>query len=604
MLVLWARQYRGRPRAELHQLLLLALERERLVTVAYSDGGFLARLEALDRQGDFPGLLQQAMRWTWKDEETHSVYIGGLLSKMGTPWLRMKAQSQEIAGIIAGWASSAQQHLRWRDAPFSRTAATAVTGVGKLMGKVPRAAREHLRKLTLREYCLLQMDAENTAAVCWRRIAELAGQPPGFDAETCREFQRIADDEDRHRLVFEAIGDHLDDDDGLRDAGTLVERLRAIGEPFVVRKHRKGGAGSNPMGRGGRVWCVQGGPADGKRAVFRRILSESGLEAQVAEIARATGKPASALKVVVKPVFMLGYDKRDRSGVTDPELVDELALFLREQGCSDIAVGEGRTVYDNFHGNRTVEEVARYFGFDAPSYRVTDFSLDQVPHRYPHGLGQHSVSRAWKEADVRIVFGKLRSHPVDFSHCVLGALQGIGSRLEEFLFAEAMADRDMALLMPLEEFPAHFALVDGYDSAADGLAGVVGCANAPAPRRLYGGNDALAVDFVATRHMGLPEPRDSLLLRSACLWFGDPTGAIEVVGTDEPIPGWRHPHCNGLSILLSRMAFPAYRHMSNRGAVFLPSFDEAAFPPLQRAGLGLRFGRSVARRILGLRAPR
>ena len=98
-----------------------------------------------------------------------------------------------------------------------------------------------------------------------------------------------------------------------------------------------------------------------------------------------------------------------------------------------------------------MDEVARYFGFTSTDYRVVDLTEEQVPYTYPRGMAQHTVGRTWKDADFRIVFAKMRSHPTDLTHLAIGALQGVGPRLEEFLFAERQAHRDTAILTPFKK---------------------------------------------------------------------------------------------------------------------------------------------------------
>jgi len=156
-------------------------------------------------------------------------------------------------------------------------------------------------------------------------------------------------------------------------------------------------------------------------------------------------------------------------------------------------------------------------------------------------------------------------------------------------------------MMMLDAFPPHFALLDGYDRAADGLVGMMGCTRPKAPRRLYAGADALAVDLVAARHLGVRDPRAaSPVLRAACQWFGDPRGHVEVVGCDEPVAGWRGPYDSDLSALLSFLAYPVYEHGSGRGALFVPEMDERAFPPLAPEAPPLRLARRAVRSLLGL----
>src|SRR5262249_38329308 len=150
-----------------------------------------------------------------------------------------------------------------------------------------------------------------------------------------------------------------------------------------------------------------------------------------------------------------------------------------------------------------------YFDLASPHYRIVDASEEQVPHAYFRGMAQYTVSRTWKDADFRITFGKLRSHPVELAYLTIGNVEWLGARGDEFLFLERQARRATAVMMLLEESPPHFALLDGYDQAADGLVGVMGCPRPRSPRRLYAGADALAVDLVAARHLGARDPSAS-----------------------------------------------------------------------------------------------
>ena len=158
-------------------------------------------------------------------------------------------------------------------------------------------------------------------------------------------------------------------------------------------------------------------------------------------------------------------------------------------------------------------------------------------------------------------------------------------------------------MMLLDAFPPDFALVDAYDSAADGLVGVMGCPRPKVPYRLYAASDALALDIVAARHMGVRDPRQSSILRAACHWFGDPVARVEVIGVDEPLAHWRGPYHNDLSAFLSILALPVYVWGSGRGTLFVPEMDEQAFPPLKRAGRLLRIGRACDAAAVGFEAP-
>jgi uncharacterized protein (DUF362 family) len=606
-LAAWRRQYAGRPRQEMLRLFLLALEREEIVAVGYREAAIARRLRAMPLTPEVRDLVRHALLWVWKDEEMHAVYIRGAILRLGSPRLKAAALAMQLAGAVGGWSGSVRHHARWREAPLSRALATLSTWAGTLVGKVPADVRRHLRYGPFRDFCLFNVDAENTAWLCWERLLELAATQADFPPHLADDFRRIRDDEDRHGRVFQALADALDEHDRLAPGQTpegLAERIAAVGEYFLPRTLRRRAGADNPLGSGGAVHVVVGRTAEEKLPLFRRLLDEVDLEGRLRESARACGKPVAALRVAIKPTFMMGYHRKDRSVVTDPELLDALAERLRTLGCADVAVVESPNLYDRFYRGRGVREVAEYFGFTSPHYRLADLSGEQVPHVFGRGLAQYTVGRTWKEADFRISFGKLRSHPVDMFHLSLGNVEAVGARCDEFLFPERQAQRETAVMMLLDDFPPHLALLEGYDTAADGLVGVMGCPRPPAPRRLYAGGDALAVDLVAGRHLGLRDPRQSRTVRTACHWFGDPSDHVRVVGRDEPVRGWHHPYHNEMSALLSFFAFPVYVHGSGRGSLFVPEMDEKAFPPVRPERGLLRLARRAVRRLLGLHHTR
>jgi uncharacterized protein (DUF362 family) len=595
----WRKRYREEPEAELQHLLLLALEREQLVTVAYRNELMKERIEEQDLPGDLKEIFAHALGWAWKDEELHAIYTRGLLIRLARPSMKLRAVAQQLAGMVGGWSSSVEQHVPWSRAPLSRAIAKLTVVVGRLAGKVPRAVRRELRYLSFRDFCRMQVDAERTAALCWKRLWELAPAVDALDESTREEFRRMWADEESHGRVFEVLASSLA---GPLSRDRAIEELRRAGEFFLPRPHRAGALARHPLGSGGRVVVLQGNDQIPQTQALRRILGEVGLERILRGMAAILGKRVSDLVIHVKVTVMMGYDRRHLETITHPELVEGLARRLRELGASEILVGDGRNLYDRFFHHRTVAEVASYFGLESPLYRVVDLTEDQVPHTYPRGTAEGTVSRSWRDADFRIVFAKMRSHPVDFTHLALGGLEGLGGRLESFLFFERQAHRDTAILMPLTEFPPDLALIDGYESAPDGLVGIIACPEPRRPRRLYAGSDALAVDLVASRHLGLERPRESFLLDAACHWFGDPTAETAVVGPDEPVAGWRHPHHNELAALLSLVANPMYQFASFRGGAFLPPMDERAFPRKQREGALLCCERRGIQWLLGMRS--
>src|SRR5262249_31099176 len=143
-LIEWRRKYEGRPKREMLRLLLLALEREEIVSVSYREDIILRRLSTMQIAPEVADLIRHALIWTWKDEEMHAIYIRGAIFKFGTPRQRALAFARQIAGATGGWASSVRQHVGWKDGPLSRLLATLVVWSGFVAMRVPRDVLAHL----------------------------------------------------------------------------------------------------------------------------------------------------------------------------------------------------------------------------------------------------------------------------------------------------------------------------------------------------------------------------------------------------------------------------------------------------------------------------
>ena len=255
------REYAGRPAQEMIRLFLLALEREQIVSIAYSDDVLNRRLSSLQVPDDAREIFRSALVWAWRDEVMHAIYIRGALVKQRSAALQMIALVQQFAGAVGGWAASVRQHLRWTDAPVSSSLAAAVTWAGYLTGKVPPGVREHLDYISFRDFCLYNVDAERTASLCFKRLGELARSAGALKSTTVEELDRMGEDEERHRRVFEIFAAALNDDGQFvsgETVETLANKVRDAGEVFLPRRLRTGIARQNPLGNGGRVWVVRG----------------------------------------------------------------------------------------------------------------------------------------------------------------------------------------------------------------------------------------------------------------------------------------------------------------------------------------------------------
>ncbi len=600
-------RWADRPREEMLDLFLLALEREEIVAIGYRENAITRRLAAMPIPSDVREILRHALIWAWKDEEMHAIYIRGAILRLGGPFLRMKAYTRQLAGGVGGWASSVLMHAQWRDAPFSRTLARAITTIGGLVGSVPAEVRSALEYGPFRRFCEFNIDAEKTAWLCWHRIRSLAENDAALPSTLVGDFSRIELDEERHGALFELFAASFDDEDRLvggHDATTLAAEIAKIGEEFLPRSLRHRASLDNPLGSGTRVDVVRGDEPSEKLAALRRLLEASELLTALDARAARLGKRRADLSVAIKPTFMLGYHRKDRSNITDPAVLEQLARYLTEQGCGAVVALEGPNIYDEFYTNRDVRAVAEYFGFSSPWYRLVDTSNDQAEHRFSRGMAQYTVSRTWKEADFRISLGKMRSHPVEIAYLTVGNVEWLGARCDQFLFCERQAQRETAVMMLLDACPPHFAILEAWNEVADGLVGVMGCPRPKTPLRFYAGIDGLAVDIVAARHMGMRNPRESSMLRAAHHWFGAGDLSPEVAGPDDPIGEWKSPYHNEFSALLSLVSYPVYVLGSGRGALFVPEMDEQAFPPKYSPSLPLRAARSAVRAMIGLRHPR
>ena len=150
--------------------------------------------------------MQQALARVWKDEEWHAIYVRRALLQRDRSLVTARTWLHQTAGAAGGWTVSVRQHRRWSEAPLSRAAATLVLWVGRLTRQVPRSVRRHLDYCSFKEFCRYNVQTETTAWLCWQRLTELAAQVPQVAPEQVREFRRIADDEDRHRRVFDVLG--------------------------------------------------------------------------------------------------------------------------------------------------------------------------------------------------------------------------------------------------------------------------------------------------------------------------------------------------------------------------------------------------------------
>lgn len=594
----WATVYAGRPRTELRELWLVGLEREKLVTVAYNPNIIRPRLTRMGVPENIREQVVRAIGWAWRDEEMHAVYVrGALLHESALPQ-RLRTWMTHASGHVAGWTSSRQQHYRWREAPLTRTVAELIEYAGVLGGQVPEGAREHLHFDSFKAFCLFSIAAETTAAIGWARMAEV-GKAAKIEASDITAFLRMEQDERRHAAIFTLLADVFDDDDTLLPHVTeswLRARIGEVGQRFLATPESSAEAWNNPIGKGAVVYVHQGNASESAQACMDAVLDRLGIDALLDQPSRTDGP----VQVAIRASFMHGYHLKDPSPTVSPALVAALAKRCVAAGAV-VTVLETPNVYDRFFRARDVKNVAEYLGFDEPNYTVVDVTTELDVHPYIRGQGRNSISRSWRDADIRIAFGKLRGHPVTDAMLTLEGVEGLNGRHDDTLWGDRRADRTTAMLMTLDAFPPDIALLDAWRDVPDGLLGMIACAQPRQPFRVYASTDPLSLDMVVTEHIG-GSLQDHKLMDCAVDWFGDPRPTLSVIGENTPITGWRRPDRTRFSRLLSHLAEPVFVHASGRGAAFVPDMDTRAFPPITPPSAPLRLARAAVRRITGQEA--
>lgn len=595
-----ATKHRAQPARELDTLLQLALEREELVTTAYRASFLQKNIERLQVDDDLKTVFRQAFIWIWKDEDMHTIYTRGALLKSKKYSHKLKTFTSQFQGFIGGWSGSIIQHLSWREAPVALALANSILTFGKLSGKIPKEIRNELKHGSFKNFCAFNMDAENTAKVCWERIIALAKQDPRFNKDHINDFQRIIFDETRHENVFRIIHENLTLQDTLIEGSSkeaIIAQLKQVSDYFLPVKFRS--KSSNPVGSGGTVWVEENRTTQNKYDFFIAALHKTDLEAELLQAAKILAVPAERLKIVIKVSFSMGYNKVDLSPIADAALLKSFAEYLNKAGFKNITVLDIDSIYTNFYKNRSVTELAAYFQFESPYYMIVNASEELDEHYFSRGIGNYKVSKTWKDADFRINFAKIKSHPVEMALMSISNLEWLTGTTKEFVFVDRVVNRETTTSMLLDDFPPNYAIVEAYDAVPVGILGVMGCKHPISPKRFYFGKDTLAVDLCLAKHLQLAPIPERSSLKNTLYWFGIEQLEFTVVGEDTLLKEWQSPTKNYFWAFLGLISMPVYQLLSNKGELFVPKMDTVNFPEKKRAGL-LSFFRWVNRKITNL----
>lgn len=595
-----AAKYHGQPARELDKLLQIALEREELVTTAYRASFLHKNIERLHVDEDLKTIFRQAFIWIWKDEDMHTVYTRGALLKSGNYSHRVKTFISQFQGFIGGWSGSIIQHLSWKEAPVSLALAKCILSFGKISGKIPKEIRNELKHGTFKNFCAFNMDAENTAKVCWERIITLAKKDPRYHAEHINDFQRIIFDETRHENVFRIIFENLTQEDKLIEGSTkedIISQLKNVSEYFLPVKFRN--KTHNPVGSGGKVWVAENKSPTNKYDFFIEELKKTELVFELTQKAKTNNQAIEDLQIVIKVSFSMGYNKEDLSPIGDAVLLKRFAEYLYNLGFKNIKVIDIDSIYINFYNNRSVADLARYFDFESEFYQIINATEELEEHHFTRGIGNYKVSKSWKDSEFRINFGKVKSHPIEIALLSISNLEWLTGNTKEFVFVDRAVNRQTTTCMLLDDFPPHFTIVEAYDLVPIGILGVMGCKNPINPKRFYFGTDTLSVDLTLAKHLRILNIPEKSSLQNTLHWFGIENLECKIIGEDSIIKEWKSPTKNYFWAFLGLISMPVYQLLSKKGELFVPNMDAVSFPPKKNPGI-ISLLRIINRKITNL----
>jgi len=303
------------------------------------------------------------------------------------------------------------------------------------------------------------------------------------------------------------------------------------------------------------------------------VLDETGFEGLVEERLEASGKTKADFSIVIKPNFMFAYNKRDHTTFVDPELIDHLVKRLRASSFQNIAVVEAQSTYGEYFDKRSVKEMAQYLGFDGKAgYAVIDMTEDALDRQYFGSyLGAHPVSRSWRDADSRISFAKNKTHAYAYYTLTLKNIYGALPLANKFKEYHCNREIYHTTIEYLTAFPVHFGLVDAYLSA-DGPFGIFADTQPNRTYTIIGGEDLVAVDWVAASKMGV-DPMISKYMRLAVKTFGKPE--INLIGDKRQYRPWLNVPV-ALS-LFTHKGLDAEYHFGNLFYTATAQMDESHF---------------------------
>lgn len=259
------------------------------------------------------------------------------------------------------------------------------------------------------------------------------------------------------------------------------------------------------------------------------------VEARVAEALAAKGS-CRAVLVPALDAFAVGSP-----AATEPRLAEHLLDWLFDLGVTDAAVGSTRDTAALWLENRDVFVAADLLGYRYETaagrpYDVLDLAEDTVAGVFAEWgpLGGTPLSRAWLEADVRVVLAANRTDEDDGYALCLSTLLSVLPDTDKDYQYRYRRDAGAVTAELVAAAPPHLAII-GAAVSCHGNGG----RRAPIPLTtdtVIAASDAALADYVGALKMGL-DPFVSQLAAPA-LRRARPTARTRILGPLEAYPGW------------------------------------------------------------------
>ncbi len=264
--------------------------------------------------------------------------------------------------------------------------------------------------------------------------------------------------------------------------------------------------------------------AEDKIGALHQAIERSGFVANLLERWLVSGKSKETFLVAIKPNIMTASIHEEESPVyTDPRLVEELIVVIRQQGFENIAVVEAENVYNYSYSGRRVEAVAEMCGYTGKGYRIVSLTQEKVRFKYGDLLGSHVVGRTWMEADYRISFAKNKTHWQCYYTACIKNIYGCLPEWDKMRYyhghryGKNIEFSDAAIDI-VDRLPVHFGFLDAWVSG-DGLTGHVHDADPNHTHMILASENILALDWVAGEKMAI-HPLDNVVIQKAVRRWG------------------------------------------------------------------------------------